>query len=109
MAVTPPDLGELPGTRPTSLIRCQTCKAPHDWSMAAKARAEPSSGKVLIELDELEDWMMAPWVVTKYLLWPLPDGMLKIVARGKSDQPAEVMPGGNMPPRASKSKQGSLL
>jgi putative SOS response-associated peptidase YedK len=41
---------------------------------------------ILTEQDELEAWMMAPWAVVKELQRPLPDGMLSVVARGKSDQ-----------------------
>ena len=41
---------------------------------------------ILIERDELETWMTAPWDVAKELQRPLPNGMLKIVARGKSDE-----------------------
>jgi putative SOS response-associated peptidase YedK len=41
---------------------------------------------ILTEPDELEAWMTAPWGVAKELQRPLPDGMLRIVARGKSDE-----------------------
>jgi putative SOS response-associated peptidase YedK len=41
---------------------------------------------ILTEPDELEAWMTAPWAVAKELQRPLPDGMLAVVARGKSDQ-----------------------
>jgi putative SOS response-associated peptidase YedK len=41
---------------------------------------------ILTDPDELEAWMTAPWAVAKELQRPLPDGMLRIVVRGKSDQ-----------------------
>ena len=64
---------------------------------------------ILTRPDELEAWMTAPWTVAKELQRPLPDGMLKIVARWRSDQPEEELPGGDVRPAASKSDQGSLL
>ena len=41
---------------------------------------------ILTEPDELEAWMTAPWAVAKELQRPLSDGLLTVVARGKSDQ-----------------------
>ena len=41
---------------------------------------------ILTQPDELDAWMTAPWSVAKALQRPLPDGMLRVVARGKSDQ-----------------------
>ena len=41
---------------------------------------------ILTGQDELETWMTAPWAVAKELQRPLPDGLLAVVARGKSDQ-----------------------
>jgi putative SOS response-associated peptidase YedK len=41
---------------------------------------------ILTEQDEFEAWMTAPWAVAKALQRPLPDGLLAVVARGKSDQ-----------------------
>ena len=64
---------------------------------------------ILTQPDELEAWMTAPWTLAKELQRPLPDGMLKIVARGRSDQPEEELPGGDVRPGTGKSNQGSLL
>jgi len=41
---------------------------------------------ILTHTDELEAWMTAPWTAAKELQRPLPNGMLRVVARGKSDQ-----------------------
>jgi putative SOS response-associated peptidase YedK len=44
---------------------------------------------ILTEPDELETWMTAPWGMAKELQRPLPDGMLRVVARGKTDMPED--------------------
>jgi len=59
---------------------------------------------ILTEPEELEAWMTAPWSIAKDLQRPLPDGLLKIVGRGKSDQPEEELPGGDLRPA-----QGGLI
>lgn len=60
---------------------------------------------ILTEEDELEAWMTAPWAVAKELQRPLPDGLLRVVGHGRSDQPdEETLPGGDVRP-----SQGSLL
>ncbi|MFC7739551.1 SOS response-associated peptidase [Roseomonas sp. GCM10028921] len=54
---------------------------------------------ILTQPDEMEAWMTAPWAVVKELQRPLPDGMLRVVGYGKSDQPAEEdLPGGDVRP-----------
>jgi putative SOS response-associated peptidase YedK len=56
---------------------------------------------ILTERDELDAWMTAPWAVAKELQRPLPDGMLRILGRGKSDTPEEDLPAGVFgPPKA---------
>ena len=60
---------------------------------------------ILTKADELEAWMTAPWAVAKELQRPLPDGLLRVVGHGRSDQPdEETLPGGDVRP-----SQGSLL
>jgi putative SOS response-associated peptidase YedK len=57
---------------------------------------------ILTEPDELEAWMTAPWGVAKELQRTLPDGMLRMVARGRTDMPEDEE-------EAPKREQGSLL
>jgi putative SOS response-associated peptidase YedK len=57
---------------------------------------------ILTEPDELETWMTAPWGMAKELQRPLPDGMLRVVARGKTDMPEDEE-------ETPKWGQGSLL
>jgi putative SOS response-associated peptidase YedK len=44
---------------------------------------------ILTEPDEWETWMTAPWPIASQLQRPLPDGTLKIVARGPRQDVAE--------------------
>ena len=47
---------------------------------------------ILTEADEFETWLAAPWAEAYWLQRPLPDGMLRIVARGaKQDGPADAL------------------
>jgi putative SOS response-associated peptidase YedK len=39
----------------------------------------------MTEAAEWEIWLTAPWAEAKALQWPLPDGSLRIVARGEKE------------------------
>lgn len=43
---------------------------------------------ILTEPDEIETWLSAPWAEASALQHPLPDGALRIVARGTKQDPA---------------------
>lgn len=43
---------------------------------------------ILTEAEEIETWLSAPWSVAKELQHPLPDGALRVVARGTKKDPA---------------------
>ena len=48
---------------------------------------------ILTSKDEVERWLLADWSEAKALQRPLPDGSLRIVARGlKENPPPEVPP-----------------
>jgi putative SOS response-associated peptidase YedK len=64
---------------------------------------------ILTEPDELEAWMTAPWGVAKELQRPLPDGMLRVVAHGRSDLPDDDEPEAGPKMAPTKGAQGSLL
>lgn len=47
---------------------------------------------ILTEADEIETWLSAPWSEASQLQRPLPDGTLRVVARGeKKDAPADLI------------------
>ena len=74
-------------------MRVRQLEAGRDRDVAANAEAGAVHPKampaILTRDEELEAWLLAPWPEAARLQRPLPDGPLRIVARGeKKDEAA---------------------